>query len=745
MSLERVDVEQPPSRRGERALRAFPSVLFDEAHNEAWSIRPDTVAQMNPRHPGDAGYTRAATALRERGMQVDSHTAGLFTAAALADRDVVVLAHPSDGTWERVTGVGSPKLSADEIDALEAFVREGGGLVVLAECEQDKYGNNLADLLDRFGLRPAHVTVQDTEHNHQGVVAWVRAELPRQRGRADLLARVEGACFYRSGVLSLANPDAVVLATTSSSAEPANQPLAAALQVGHGRLVVFADSDLFGDDSIGDYDHLALWSNAVTWAASGDLAGDDMAASHWVQAEPAWTALKDAVTTIRDLQAKDGSLDRESPSVTADDTSAADALARDVAAAAVDRCVSAITTLRPRFEHDSAYLDAVIVDLERWRDAGFAVPDFFDSLMAFRPELPRVDGLEHLVLFPMYTQNGNPNRNLEALVIRVVWPDWLAALEAARYDNSMFVPIAFIDFTAGYDTNSAVLFPETVAIREVPTFTWGGIFCDREAARFRRVTAAAADTLKLALPPAAGRLVDSQALAQNTFVLWDLIHDRTHSHGDLPFDPFMIKQRMPYWMYSLEELRCDLQAFRQAVELEAEHVTPYGELVQYAVLFDRLFRFPITGGRVRNYDGLGGQLLFAYLHKNGVLHWTDNTLSIEWPRVAPAVTALAGEVETLYRDGIDRSRVGHWLAGHEFVARYVAPHPSSVWARGADALPLNGAPKGLVDLVMPDEFPLNVFYEALSRKLGDVIESTRGITGVSGTPSAPTGATGANA
>ena len=45
-------------------------------------------------------------------------------------------------------------------------------------------------------------------------------------------------------------------------------------------------------------------------------------------------------------------------------------------------------------------------------------------------------------------------------------------------------------------------------------------------------------------------------------MLWDLIHDRTHMRGDLPFDPFMIKQRMPYFLYSLEELRCDLTAFR---------------------------------------------------------------------------------------------------------------------------------------------------------------------------------------
>ena len=77
-------------------------------------------------------------------------------------------------------------------------------------------------------------------------------------------------------------------------------------------------------------------------------------------------------------------------------------------------------------------------------------------------------------------------------------------------------------------------------------------------------------------------------------MLWDLIHDRTHSHGDLPFDPFMIRQRAPYWMYSLEELRCDLTTFGEAVELEREGFA-FARNVQYAILFDRLLRFPITG------------------------------------------------------------------------------------------------------------------------------------------------------
>jgi hypothetical protein len=315
-----------------------------------------------------------------------------------------------------------------------------------------------------------------------------------------------------------------------------------------------------------------------------------------------------------------------------------------------------------------------------------------------------------------------------------VWPDWIAELERDKYPNPQFLPIEFVArdaFTAGYDTNSAVLFPETVAVRETPVFTWGAILCDREAARFRMVTSAAAATLKMSLPPDAARLLADQRLTQEVFVLWDLVHDRTHSHGDLPFDPFMIKQRMPYFLYSLEELRCDLTAFRAAVNLERDGGpgTSHARLVQYAILFDRLFRFPITGGRVRNYDGLGGQLLFAYLHRHGVIRWTDNRLNVDWARIADAVIELATEVETLYRDGIDRPKPSHWMAAYQLVAGYVAPNPASVWARGASALPLDGPAKGLVDAVLPDEFPLSMFYEALSKKLGPVIEATRGVTG----------------
>jgi hypothetical protein len=204
--------------------------------------------------------------------------------------------------------------------------------------------------------------------------------------------------------------------------------------------------------------------------------------------------------------------------------------------------------------------------------------------------------------------------------------------------------------------------------------------------------------------------------------------------GDLPFDPFMIKQRMPYFLYSLEELRCDLTAFREAVRLvraeDTDHVTrDRARLAQYAILFDRLFRFPLTGSRVRNYDGLGGQLLFAWLHQRRVLHWTDTRLALDWPEVPDAVVALSDAIDELYWASIDRPKTAHWLAAYELVRGTLAPHPASKWARGLSDEILSGPPKGMTDAILDDEFPLSMFYEALGKKMADVIASTSGITG----------------
>jgi hypothetical protein len=322
----------------------------------------------------------------------------------------------------------------------------------------------------------------------------------------------------------------------------------------------------------------------------------------------------------------------------------------------------------------------------------------------------------------MYTPNGSLDVRFEALIVRVPWPAWIAELESAQFPNDKFVPVHLVDNTAGYDSECAVFFPETVSVVGPAANTFGGIFCDREAERYQRVVSAAVSLTRLDLPPHITALLASEPMTRDMFELWDLIHDRAHSHGELPFDPFMIRQRLPFWMYSLEELRCDLTAFHQAGELSREF--PFAEYVQYGVLFDRLFRFPLTGSRVRNYDGLAGQILFGHLHRAGIITWRNNTLTVDWERLPQGVDALRLEIEDLYRTGISSSKVRYWINAHDLVSRYVQPNLASQWTPDARAGRDEGDHKAWVDLVDPDEFPLSMFYQSLGAKLGPVIART---------------------
>ncbi|MEA2155150.1 MAG: hypothetical protein QOE11_1290 [Solirubrobacteraceae bacterium] len=682
-------------------------VLFDESHGESWTIRPEVARAIQPAHPEDSSYALAAQALARRDVAVTAHVQGPLDAAALAAADVLVLAHPSDPRWERtVPGAAGPVLGDAELEAIETFVRAGGGLLVLGEEEQEKYANNLNALVTRFGITIESDAVSDYEH-HDGAPHWVLADLDHTvAGGVDALANVGSACFYRAGRLALRD-GARALARSSGMASAPRAPLLAAAQVGAGRVVVAADSDLFGDDCIGLHDHETLWCNLVLWAGAAAFARPAPRRRSPAHEDPHWAQLRGAVDRVRLAQQRDGSIE-----LARHDRTWLDAELQTICAAA--------RALGEHFPHQREYIDAVVCDCQAWAREGFGRPDFTASLAVFRPELHRRDGIEHLVLFPMYKQNGSRDQVLEALIVRVPWPDWLAELEATRYDNPKFVPVTLVDHTAGYDSECAVLFPETVAVADRRSNNFGAIFCDREAERFRRMTRAAATMLSLNLPPDAAALVASEAISEQAFALWDLIHDRAHSRGNLPFDPFMIRQRMPYWMYALEELRCDLTAYAEAAALERDGFG-FASNVRHAILLDRMLRFPITGQRVRNYDGLAGQLLFAFLHRSGRLHWTDGRLTIDWIAAGEGVLELRALVDELYRSGIDRSRLQHWCAAHDLVAAHVPPTTASAWRASRHAFSDDEDPRRYIDLVHDDEFPLSIFYASLRGKLGDAL------------------------
>jgi hypothetical protein len=686
--------------------RTVARVLFDEYHGESWSIRADTAAAMRPEYPAASSYGAAADALAERDFEVIANTDGPLLDATLVNVDTLVIAHPSDAKWERTVDGRAPVFSDDEISSVERFVSRGGGLLVLGASEEDKYGDNLNELLAPYGIRLQNTRAQDLAHadGNGHIPERVLGEPAPLATAPSLLHLARRLRFYRAGTLAADDPSAVVL-QTGDNAQPPGAGLLAAQAHGGGRVVVTSDSDLFGDDSFTDLDHRQLWFNLLYWVSLTAFRAESQPIVSETVQDPAWSHLKDATNALRRLQQPNGEIDRERADL---------ASVRGYVTAMIE----GIAALAPRFPHEHAYLEQLPIDLQAWVASGCVKPDFTASLALFRPEQNRRDGIENLVVFPMYTPNGSPDMRFEALIVRTPWPEFIARLERHTYHNEKFVPVQLVDFTDGYAGECAVLFPETVSVAGRPTNYFGGIFCDRESIRFRRTLTRAAGSLDVNLPPDAVALMSSADLALETYILWDLIHDSWHSHGDLPFDPFMIRQRLPYWMYALEELRVDPSAYVDSGRL-AEEGFPFARYVRYAMLFDRILRFPITGNRMRNYDGLGGQLLFGYLHKNEVVRWTDNRLIVDWERVDDAVAELRERIEVLYRQGIDLSKVSYWVAAHDLVSEFVRPNIGSRWQKESREYSDESDPRAWVDRVLNDEFPLSMFYESLKKKLLD--------------------------
>ncbi len=117
-------------------------VLFDEFHSEAWSISPDIARKMQPDAPFDSSYAKAARYLDRCDFTVNRNADASLTATSLKEADVLVIAHPSESRWEHTTNGNSPRFSDDEINAIHNFVEHGGGLIVIGETENEKYGNN---------------------------------------------------------------------------------------------------------------------------------------------------------------------------------------------------------------------------------------------------------------------------------------------------------------------------------------------------------------------------------------------------------------------------------------------------------------------------------------------------------------------------------------------------------------------------------------------------------------------------
>jgi hypothetical protein len=474
------------------AQRKIARVLFDETHSESWSISAERAREMQPENPVNSSYQRAADALAERDFTVARHLTGPLNREALSETGVLALLHPCDPRWERTVCCGAPALSEAETEDVLDFVRSGGGLLLVTENEHAKYGDNLNALLGPAGLRMENGVVFDRtaclNENPEWIIGGAAPDSPIAHG-------VKRACFFRAG-WCMASDGAKIAWKASEHAWPPNAGLIGLGYVGAGRIAVVTDSVLFGDERIDQCDHFQLWLNLVYWLAEPVFQGARRSAleenTRYELTPPSsrntrgWEELKGAVNAMRALQESDGSVAEEG---------------RAEAARLTQDVLASLAELRPGFPHQADYFHSLSRDFHAWMDGGFVRPDFGESLTAFHPECERTDGREHLALFPQYTPNASGDTRFEALLIRTPWPDWLATLERNSYRNPKFAPGHLVDFTDGYASECAVLFPETVAVAGRSPNHFATIFCNREARRLQSVARRAAEAVRLPLFP----------------------------------------------------------------------------------------------------------------------------------------------------------------------------------------------------------------------------------------------------
>jgi hypothetical protein len=201
-----------------------------------------------------------------RSLSIDTNVRCQAAVVGHDDLDVRVCPHQTDECRCPRIGVCVRR----RIDFLIDYVQPGFSKGV------DNPHRPLAAIAARFGIGIDNATVQDPAHRFKDVSTWVLVDpAPPPAGdgglAADVFARVAAACFYRAGVLTVADAAAAtVFARTHASATPPRAPLLVGARAGAGRVVIAADSDFVGDDSIVDLDNRSLWLNIVTWAAVRD-------------------------------------------------------------------------------------------------------------------------------------------------------------------------------------------------------------------------------------------------------------------------------------------------------------------------------------------------------------------------------------------------------------------------------------------------------------------------------------------
>ncbi|MFW9982375.1 MAG: hypothetical protein ACFFE3_10725, partial [Candidatus Thorarchaeota archaeon] len=191
-------------------------ILFDQTQNERGRL--------------ESTYSDLGQLLKDNDFDVEAYTEFMILAKKIKDAAVMVFGCPN-----------SSKIRPEEIDVLQKFVKDGGGLLLLSLSGGDRgLMNNMSKISSEFGITFENTAVKDDRSN---------AGLPTMPIITDIISHsatedvkdllVPSACSLK--ISGNASP----LAITSETADPGKVPVVAIAEAGKGRIMCIGSYEVF--------------------------------------------------------------------------------------------------------------------------------------------------------------------------------------------------------------------------------------------------------------------------------------------------------------------------------------------------------------------------------------------------------------------------------------------------------------------------------------------------------------------
>jgi hypothetical protein len=191
-------------------------ILFDQTQNERGRL--------------ESTYSELGQMLRDNDFDVEAYTEFMILAKNLKDADVIVFGCPN-----------SSKIRPAEIEVLQKYVKNGGGLLLLSLSGGDRgLMNNMSKITGDFGITFENTAVKD-ERNNAGLptmpVITDIVSHSTTEDVSDLL--IPSACSLR------VTGKATALAITSNTADPGKAAVIAIAEEGKGRVMCIGSYEVF--------------------------------------------------------------------------------------------------------------------------------------------------------------------------------------------------------------------------------------------------------------------------------------------------------------------------------------------------------------------------------------------------------------------------------------------------------------------------------------------------------------------